>query len=221
MLSTDRNEKYTHLLFVVVINSYVCYTIDPVAVGKCAVTTLQWICSVLHLFIKLQPRASSTLQLSQLGNRFSIFNINPKAFSRPIYQSFPHTGMFWLERSYRSRNLPSKSNWTQEWIDPVLPSWLLSIVADEIKLDEVKVIPTVRGYLLRRGNQQNLFSITAAAEEKMDLMHIDRYWFGHFQRTNKMVLQLFNCFYLPQSNVWAPGGVSGTLWAQINLPDSV
>lgn len=79
----------------------------------------------------------------------------------------------------------------------------MSIVATEIKAWWIEGHPLC---LLHLGNQQNLFSIKAAAVKKMDLMHIDGYWFGHFQKTNKMALQLFNGFYLPQKNVWAPGG---------------
>lgn len=33
-------------------------------------------------------------------------------------------------------------------------------------------------------------------------MHIDKYWFCNFQRTDKTVLQLLNCSYLPQRPQW-------------------
>lgn len=79
-------------------------------------------------------------------------------------------------------NLPSKSKWTLEWISPRPRAECYPLSRLRSRLDQVKVIGKVRSYPLRRSNQQNLFSITAAMQGKMDSMHIDRYWFGNFRR---------------------------------------
>lgn len=121
------------------------------------------------------PRASSTLQLSQLVNRFSIFNINLKAFHVPYINLFPILVCSdWNDHTTAVICLLNQNELRSE-LTLSCQAGCCPLSQLRSRLDEVKVIPTVRGYLLRRGNQQNLFSITDAAEEKMDLMHIDRY----------------------------------------------
>lgn len=165
------------------------------------------------------PHAFSTPQWSQLRNRFSIFNMNSKAFHIPYIKLSPDLACSDWNNHTTAVIYPLNQNQLRSELTSSYQAECYPLLQLRSRLDKVKVIPTVWGYLLRSSNQQNLFSITAAAEEKMDLMHIDRYWFGNFQRTNKMVSQLFNWFYMPQSNVWASLGVSYTLQVQMNPPD--
>lgn len=143
------------------------------------------------------PCASSTLQVSQLGNRFSIFNINQNTFLIPYISLFLILACSdWNNHTVTIIYLLNQNELRSELaLSCQAECYPLSQLRS--RLDIVKVIPTVWGYLLCCSNQQNLFSITVAVEEKMDSMHIDRYWFGNFWGTNKMASQLFNCFYLP------------------------
>lgn len=146
------------------------------------------------------PCASSAPQISQLGNRFSIFNINQNTFLISYFNLFPILACSdWNNYTVTIIYLLNQNKLKSELIlSCQAKCYPLSQLRS--RLDVVKVIHW--GYLLYCSNRQNLFSITAAVEEKMDSMCIDRYWFGNFWGTNKMASQLFNCFYLPWGNVF-------------------
>lgn len=148
--------------------------------------------------------ASSTPLLHQLGNVYFIFQIQ-RHVTWHIYHFPTLPCSDWTDHT-KAVIYPLNQN-ELEWIDPVLSARLLFIVAGELKFDQVKVVSTVRVDLLRHGNQQNLFSITAAAKKKMNSMHMERYWFCYFERTNKMVLQLFNSLICPRVMSWSQGGL--------------
>lgn len=121
-----------------------------------------------------------------MENRFTIITINPKAL-HVLYIPSWHVLM---ERSYFGHNLASKSKRTE--LTRACRAESSPSSQQRSRFDGAKVIPTGWSYLLPYSNQQNLFSITAAAQEKMDLMHIDGYWFCNFRGTNQTVSKLFN-----------------------------
>lgn len=112
------------------------------------------------------PQASSTLQLSQLGNRFSISILIQKAFYKQ-YVIFPPilTCSDWNDHLTAVIYLLNQNELRGELTLHCRTS-CCPLSQKRWKLDKVKVIPSVWGYLLRCGNQQNLFSITAATEKK-------------------------------------------------------
>lgn len=149
---------------------------------------MQWFSLVLHLFY--QRAAECHVQLH---------NINPKAFHIPYINRFLiQTCSDWNDHSAGVIYLLDQNELTCEL---TLSSSCYPLSQLRSRLDRVKVILTVWGDLLRRSNQQNLFSISEVAEEKMDSLRIDGYWFGSFRGTKKMVSWLFNSSYLPRSNV--------------------
>lgn len=162
------------------------------------------------------PHASSIPQLSELGNWFSIYK--SKGISHPIYQSSP--GMFWLEWSYHSCNLPSKPKWTQSWIDPVLPSWRLSIVIAEIKawLSEGLLFCPWLSVPLWQSTNSIFHHSSCRGEDGFDAQRQVLICPFPKDKRNGLATTVFNYFYLPQSSVWAPRGASWTLWTHMKPP---
>lgn len=72
----------------------------------------------------------SFINSSIMSARKCIFHFSNPEACHMVYLSFPHTAMFGLDRSYQSCHLPSKS----KWIDPILSTRLLFIVAGELKV---------------------------------------------------------------------------------------